>query len=47
MFLVINCLTELCWISVLFGVIDGFKKAPEKEDEPLPAALMEFKNIMA
>ena len=34
-------------LPVLFGLIDGLKETPEKEDESLPAAINEFKRIVA
>ena len=34
-------------LPVLFGLIDGPKETPEKEDESLPAVINEFKRIVA
>ena len=34
-------------LPVLFGLIDGLKETPEKDDESLPAAINEFKRIVA
>lgn len=34
-------------LPVLFGLIDGLKETPENEDESLPAAVNEFKRIVA
>ena len=34
-------------LPVLFGLIDGLDEAPKNEDEPLPAAVSEFKRIVA
>lgn len=34
-------------LPVLYGLIDGLNEAPEKEDESLPAAIVEFKRIVA